>query len=29
MEKGIGDVKAIYDGRLIFADELMEFGVGG
>ena len=25
MEKGIGDVKRIYDGRLIFADELMAF----
>ena len=29
MEKGIGDVKRIYDGRLIFADELMSFEVGG
>ena len=27
MEKGIGDVKRIYDGELIFADELMSFTV--
>ena len=29
MEKGIGDVKAVYDGELIFAEELMNFGMGG
>ncbi len=27
MEKGIGDVKQIYDGELIFADELMSFTI--
>ena len=27
MEKGIGDVKRIYDGELLFADELMSFEV--
>ena len=27
MEKGIGDVKAIYDGKLIFAEELMSIDV--
>ena len=25
MEKGIGDVKQIYDGELLFTDELMSF----
>ena len=29
MEKGIADVKAIYDGEVIFAEELMSFGMGG
>ena len=27
MEKGIGDVRRIYDGEVIFADELMSIGV--
>jgi hypothetical protein len=27
MEKGIGDVRRIYDGELIFAEELMSLGV--
>ena len=25
MEKGIGDVKQIYDGEIVFTDELMSF----
>jgi ribonuclease BN (tRNA processing enzyme) len=28
MEKGIGDVKRVYDGEVIFAEELMSFSVG-
>ena len=27
MEKGVGDVKKLYDGQLIFSDELMSFAV--
>ena len=27
MEKGIGDIKSIYDGEVIFSDELMSFDV--
>jgi ribonuclease BN (tRNA processing enzyme) len=27
MEKGIGDVKKIYDGELLFSEELMSFEV--
>ena len=27
MEKGIGDIKRIYDGELLFSDELMAFDV--
>ena len=27
MEKGVGDVKKVYDGQLIFSDELMSFEV--
>ena len=29
MEKGIGDVRGIYDGEILFTDELMSFTVGG
>ena len=28
MEKGIGDVKKVYDGELVFAEELMAFDFG-
>ena len=28
MEKGIGDVKKIYDGEIVFAEELMSFSMG-
>ena len=28
MEKGIGDVRGIYDGEVIFAEEMMSFAVG-
>ncbi len=28
MEKGVGDVRSIFDGQLIFSDELMSFEVG-
>ena len=27
MEKGIGDIKGIYEGELLFSDELMSFEV--
>jgi hypothetical protein len=28
MEKGIGDIKRIYDGEVIFGEELMSFEMG-
>ena len=29
MEKGIGDVSKVYDGEVVFAEELMSFPMGG